>query len=484
MVYGTYNFSPVPLLTLNKELQTKGDGTIIGAVFNATLNGTIYCPTGGLANVIAAQQTLREAFLQHGQLFKVSCDGSGLIEAYPRITGPEFQETGDNWVMTTKYNINLSWDDDLAVPTGSTENMFTTYVSDSSESWNVEFVEDKAKYDFTLPTVGADANPYQLRVSHSISAVGKKHYASGVLIKEAWEQARDYIIPRLGYNSTYVTSSGVLNLDSSLFSGYNHVRTNVADIAAGSFSVNESWLAVTPSGSGIAGRAIEDFTADVRKGIDSDLTTVSIQGTIQGLETRSYGTGIGLFNISETKYTAASGYWGNVNGRLYYRAQAFALAGTPPTRSLNIIPMSRVIGHNPSNGVITYSYEYNDRPMNCINGAITESINVVDNNPTDIFAEIPIPGRSLGPILQDMGTITSAKREVSIECIVAPPTGCGTAAFYVTNPRNDVNVIIAYFSGDLTSTYSQVFKHIDTESWDIKTGRYTHQVGWTYMNCS
>lgn len=485
MVYGSYNFSPVPLLNITKQLTTTDDGTIIGTTFTATLDGTLYCPTGGLANVIAAQQTLRQAFTQHGQLFQVTCDGSGLITAYPRVTAPEFPPSDNNWILTSKYSITLTWDDELVLG----EDVYSQYISNFTESWSVEVAEDKSHFELTLPGSIADANPYQLRVSHNLSAVGKKHYVSGSLVKEAWEQAQAYIIPRLGYNSTYVASSGVLNFNSALFSGANHVRTNVADKAGGSFSVTESWIAINPSGNGVAGKAIEDFTADVRKGIDSDITTVSIQGSIQGLETRSYGTNPGDFTILETKYAAASGYWNTIkdNNRIYPRVQLFANASvsTPLTRPINTVPVSRGIGHNPVNGVINYNYEYNDRPSNCIAEAITESINVVDNNPTDIFAEIPIPGRSLGPILQGMGTITSAKREVSIECIVAPATGCSTVAgLFLNNPRAAVTTIVNLFSGDLTSTYSQVFKHIDSETWDVKTGRYTRQVGWTYMNCS
>lgn len=231
----------------------------------------------------------------------------------------------------------------------------------------------------------------------------------------------------------------------------------------------------------MAGRAIEDFTVDVRKGIESDITTVSIQGSIQGLETRSYGTNPGDFTISETKYAAASGYWAAINTtRIYPRAQLFAGSGL--TRPINTTPASRVVGHNPVNGLITYSYEYNDRPSNCISGAITESIMVTDNNPTDVFAEIGIPGRSNGPILQDMGTITSAKREVSIEAIMAPATGCSSVTgLFINNPRTQVATIINLFSGDLTSSHTQVFKHADSETWDVKTGRYTRQVGWTYQ---
>src|SRR5690606_3496765 len=135
----------------------------------------------------------------------------------------------------------------------------------------------------------------------------------------------------------------------------------------------------------------------------------------------------------------------------------------------------------------TYTYEYDDRPCNFVTGALSEVITINDNDPTDVFASLTVLGRAAGPILQDIGTVTAATREVSIELVMAIPTGCdsGNCGVLITSsPRNQVNNLLCCLEGELTDAYNQVFKSQDTSSWSPKTGRYTRTVQWTYTNCS
>lgn len=489
MAYGTYSFSPVPFVTLEKEYNKTEADEQIGASFRITLEG-IVTPLpdspGGFIDVDALQDELREAMSTDGQLFKIMCGSTTIMSAHPRVVSLQFARSSDNWVQTTPFTINLEWDEE---PTGSGEDSFTPFLKSVKESWNLETVEDRAYYNWDLGGT-PDAAPYTVRLTHNVSAVGKRHYisgggTSGTLQKPAWEQARDWVIPRLGYDSSQITSSGVINLDTSDFVAYNHVRTQSVDETAGEFAVTESWIAITPNASGVNGRATEDFTVSIRTSLDSDITAVSIEGTIQGLETRSYGTSPGDFDISESKYDAAVDYWSTVQTKLVGRVNK-VLDGDS-TRTINPIPHGRSVGHAVTNGTITYTYEYDDRPCNFISGALSEVITVNDNDPTDVFASLTILGRAAGPILQDIGTITAATREVSIELVMPIPTGCdsGNCGVLITSsPKNQVNALLCCLEGELTDAYNQVFKSQDNSSWSPKTGRYTRTVQWTYSNCS
>lgn len=481
MIYGSggYSFSPVPNISINKDYLKTNDGIIRGAMFKIDINGTLYAPTGGLSNIIALQDSMRSAFDQDGKEFSIMCDGNVLLRCYPRVNGPKFSPSPNNWVITSDYSIELEFEDEPQ-PTegfgilGENTGIAPPFIADFQESWGIDVVDEKAYFSY-----GGDTNPTQLRLSHSLSAVGKRRYTGGGLQAEAWEQARSFVIGQLGYSSGFAGSSGVLNIGISNFSGYNHARTNSVDKTAGSYSVTENWILTSGS------NAIEDFTVDVRKGIDSDITTVSIQGTIQGLETRTYGSVLGDFTISTSKFTAASGYWMTIkdSNRILPRAQIYG--GTVATRAINVLPATKSVGYNPSQGVITYSYEYNDRPSNLIAGALTESIIVSDTNPVDVFAEIVIPGRSAGALLQDINTVTSRKRDISIDVTVALPTGTGTADMFSTNPSAAADVIFNAFYNDLVGAgWGQIFYHTNNSSWDIKTGRFSASKGWTYSNCS
>lgn len=490
MTYGAYNFSPVPFLTINKDYETTEADERIGSIFRVTLDGMVTplpSGTGGYSYVDTLQDQLRAAFTQDGQQFKVMCDSTTLISAYPRVKSIQFSPSSDNWVQTSPYNITMEWDEE---PAGSGEDTFSPYIKSARESWNLEYVEEGAYYSWDLAGT-PDAAPYKVRLSHNVSAVGKRHYVattgtSGGLLTEAWQQARAWVIPRLGYDSTQITSSGVINLTTANFSAYNHVRTQSVDETSGEFSVTENWLVINPSGSGVAGKATEDFSISIRTSVDSDLTTVSIEGSIQGLENRSYGTNPGDFNIIDTKYTNASGYWSAVQSKLLGRVN-HVVAGSS-TRAISSLPKSKTVGHNATNGTITYAYEYDDRPCNFVSGALSEIITINDNNPTDIFASIVIPGRAYGPILQSMSTVTAATREVSVEVVMPIPTGCAsgscTTVLVTSSPRTQVENLLCCLETELTGGYSQVFKSQDNASWNPKSGRYSRTVQWTYTNCS
>lgn len=489
MTYGTYNFTPVPFITLDKEYTKDDADEQIGSIFRITLEGTLTpLPdgTGGYDNVDALQDDLRDALSTDGQLFKVACGASTLISAHPRLSNLQFARSTDNWVLTTPYTVTLEWDEE---PTGSGEDSFSPFLKTVKESWNLETAEDKAYYDWDLSGT-PDTSPYTVVLTHTVSAVGKRHYVSGggstgTLQKPAWEQARDWVIPRLGYDSSQITSSGVINLDTADFVAYNHVRTQSIDETAGEFAVSESWLVITPSGSGVAGSALEDFTISIRSSIDADLTSVSIDGNIQGLESRDYGSSPGDYTIDESKYDAALDYWTNVQTKLLGRVNK--VLDNESTRPLSVLPRAKSVAHNPTAGTISYNYEYDDRPCNYINGALSEVITINDNNPTDVFAQLTVLGRAAGPILQSMSTVTAATKEVSIEAVMEIPSGCdtGNCAVLITSaPTSQVNTLLCCLEGELTDAYNQVFKSQDVASWSPKTGRYTRTVQWTYTNCS
>jgi hypothetical protein len=273
---------------------------------------------------------------------------------------------------------------------------------------------------------------------------------------------------------------GVLNLNHSLFSGANHFRVVQVDELAGNYSTTESWTAITTTG---CGRAIEDFTASVQFSQEEGLTSVDIQGTIKGLESRDYGSSSGQFTVVETKWAAASGYWACVKPKLLGRAKFVAREVT--SRDINPQPLNFSIGHSPTNGVISYGYKYDDRPCNFITGAIYENIDIADIYPVDVFASIPILGRAYGPILQDMDTITENRRTVNINLLMAPPTGCGSIATLLSSrPTSQVEGFLCQMQQQISGSNVQFFKSQDSDNWNPKTGRYSRTVEWTWVQCT
>ena len=454
MTYGDYSFVPVPLMQINVDNRKSQDGTLIGQTFSITLDGTVMTGVTGYADVDALQDSLVSALSSDGKRFHIAADGTDILDVYPRINSISFEPTSDNWVQRSKYSVGLEFDGVISgVP---------PYISESNEEWVLAFVENRNYFTSDLSTVttkqgnnyyALDASPYTFRMTHNISAVGKPHYSTtgvgdttGTLDRAGWKEAQAYVLTRLGSDNTFLESSGVINLNIHQFQYYNHIRNQTVNEVGGSFGVTESWVVMNPSGTGVPGNILEDFNIDTRKSIDTDLTTVVINGTIEGLATINFGSTTGDFAISESKYSAAQSGWNTIQNRLLSRAQL--VSQSLSTRMLHSGVRTTSIAHNPTQGTITYSYEYDDRPTNCITGALFESISVSDSNPIDVFASLTVLGRSAGPILQDIGTISASTREISIEAIMAIPSGCTVANLLTNKPTTQTDAILCSFETD------------------------------------
>lgn len=470
ITYGPYSFrdnaGPIPHPRITVTHLHADDGTHLGIRYNMTLENVLTpIPTGngGYINLDAMQDSLVSGFSTDGLLLEITCNGSTLLSAYPRINDITLDRSNDNWVWTTPYTIQLEWDGPAY--TGN------IWVEQISETWDLEFNEDAAYYNWLLPGNTGDTNSVLVNLSHTVSAKGIPHYtATGII--PSYSSAKSFVASRLGYNGSNVAQVGVLNLAASNFTPYNHMRAVQEDIAGGNYSCTETWILTTGY------RAIEDFTATMQYSQEEGLTKVDIQGNIQGLESRTYGSASGSFSITETKWAAASGYWEIVRPKLLGRAKFIT------NLNINPLPLTYSVGHSPNKGTISYGYTYDNRACNFIDGAIYEKIRISDSYPTDVFAVVPIPGRAYGPILQDISTVTESRRNVSIEVLMGVPTGCTSYSEILSNrPITQVEEFLCAMQSQISGSNVQLFKSADTDDWDVKTGRYSRQVEWTYTQC-
>lgn len=342
---------------------------------------------------------------------------------------------------------------------------------------------------------------------------------------------------------------------------YNHIRATNFDVTAAKYEIIDSWLAM-PTGISF----IEDYSLQISTD-DKYIHTVTVQGEIIGLNISNpsisglpyvsgsgspikfdlAGTSTGLLDkvsfpttivdsnfsdnkqISLSKYAnAVSGWINDVKPYLYRRA-CIPMVGSDRTKGyvpplsnppkppnnpvysqhsiLNIIPVSTSETHNPKKGSISYAYEFNNK-FTIISGVLYENVNIEDNGPADVIAEAFVLGRSLGPVLQNLGSKTSTKKSVTIEVGVVPPTGMG--GFFMQNSTcplwtggtvySTITGMIEGFKpfGDRASyifgnsnfnrgnsgAQGQVYVTDDRQTWDPTNGRYSRTVGWIYQQCT
>lgn len=419
-------------------------------------------------------------------------------------------------------------------------------VDDFSDSWSIEaddsYMSTKESYSSwnhsTIhPIYDSESDiviPRSYRITRNMSATGKSFYASGLagLTRyEAVDQAFKFIQKTLlGENNTndqsnnkYHTtpssgqymlypgfrrnenvsdvnnmfSSGFLNLPS-YYKGFNHLRTINYDRTAGSCTVSDSWILSS------GGAALENYVVSMDFSADNIRNTVKINGNIKGLsELPASGYQEIGYNNAQTPFKKAldkyyqitnNGKFG-LNSALYKRANYLASGIT-----LNSQPLSITISTNELTGEIGYSADFDDRPLNYFSGVLAENITINDTYPGDIYALIPVIGRSAGPVIQYIRSRTEYKRDVNIELLldytdIAYPTGWPSDAYDINsdrtkllltkpslnNPiREDLRKLLIELSPSGDPNVTKYFLNPPQETWSPKEGRYTLSLQWNY----
>lgn len=353
---------------------------------------------------------------------------------------------------------------------------------------------------------------------------------------------------------------------------YNHIRTTNFSYSDGKYEVVDNWLAL-PTGIGftedysiemstddryihtvsikgeIRGLAMYDDNKDIQSN-NSFVSGESISGTRINLPVMSGKDGViptvpskvldsissnsASVPISKDKYrNALSGWINDVKPYLYRRACVAmstsdrtagyvapyvqgAVVQNPPNNPiyskhtlLNVIPISTSESHNTRQGIISYSYDFNNK-FTIISGVVSENITIDDTGPTDVIGEAFVLGRALGPVLQNLGTKTAARKSVTVEVSVIPPSSL--KGFFVQNsdcPLYTGGSIYTTISGIIeglkpfgdrpTSFFGssnvmrgggpmnaqgQAYVSQDNYSWDPTNGRYVRSVSWIYQQCT
>ena len=489
MSYGDYSFSPRPLISFDKQFIKTDAGSGLGTLYSIQLEGFIL-QTGtsfSVDNTFTELYELKDALDADGKRFQVTCDGTPFIDCRPRVTSFNTDDSfGDNYTRSASYQISFEVESLSGVDETINGYDPPAYIKSFGENWSVNFDEDIG-YD----NGNSDQTPIIINVNHTMNAQGQAIYdggtnEAGTLRKEAWEEARDYLLDKTGFDNNILEMSGLLNFDVNNYTIINSNRSVDVDKSAGTVNLVENFVAIE-TGAAIHGLARESYDVNVTKTIDDALTRVSVNGNIEGLDDYSYGSSPGDFTVTTRKFDNASGYWNNVQNKIYYRANNIfqnLASGNFAALTLNTIPVSTTFGTNQSNGTISYTFEFNDRPSNCITNALSENITINDTLPGDLIAQLTVLGRANGPLLQSIGTKSPAlQRNLSIEAVVAPSTGCTAGSLLGARPTGDVYTIISAIEADLTASYSQVFRTSDSSSWNPKNGRFSQNVTWTYSDC-
>lgn len=443
VIYNGNRIIPAPFVSVNKEYYT--EGYKYGRVYQITLSGKILAHKGSPDStgafwslpgfppdetpdedehfefMTAKVMALQELFKTEGKTLEFQpTNGAVGFRCNPRLKSLNFPE--GPWYSIMDYSIVLEADD-----LRDTEHFFVDeeevfYLKSANESWNIE--------ESLLPSGTGQIKVFT--VTHNISAVGTRHYDSnGDVPFEAWERAKDFAQLKRGRDDVLLAKS--LLDDLSTYTEYFNARSESIDELQGSYNYTETWMFTE-------GTALftENFTVTT-----TNDTTVQISGEIRGMAAL----------VEDKLLNAESGF---DESRILTRAQ------THSGLSLNPIPYNKTIGKSLSDGLLTYNYEYDTRPSQIVSGSLTENVNVTWDDPGQVFAEIFVLGRVAGPVLQDLGTVTTKKLTVEVDILVKKGASMPNVDSYVDsfNPGG--------------------FASPPQRSWNPFTGQFRHVASWTY----
>lgn len=453
VLYNSKKIIPAPFVSIQARKERYEDGRIKRTLFSINVTGKLSAKKGSpdgdgdlwtssgyppdepaltadnrLAIFREKQRALTQLFSQDGFWFEIQpYDGSASIKFKPRILDISFQS--GPWVEVCEYTISMETD---SIEYGNTS--IDGETTDVDESWSIEPTDDKQR---------------TFKITHQISTSRRTTYDNaGNVDQLGWQLAQ------IAVEAAMSSSFPIAIEEYPGYIGYNHLVIENIDVSGGKYGVTETWLAYNGD------PYIEDYNVSVKFNRNEGYTNVDISGSVTGLSTtEKFGN----------RYTNAQNGWTTVSGNLLSRAQS--ISGV----TLNANPQSYSIGKNPLNGVITYEYAYSNKSAPTYPNALWEQITVSNSRPVPVIAKHICILRSIGPVLQEIGTQTESQRTLSIE-IQMPPSS-GDPPTYSSEP--DVSSIVA--ANTPTGAIQGPYLQRDDSSWVRETGRYTRTVSWIWL---
>ena len=505
------SIGPFPRYSISREDITTTDGTYVNTKFSISITGTAVIKVTDdqdMLNVGERQDRIqgealikmqfnRDQWPMHGA-GKLEIDSYGghtnhIIFNDARLMSlelPEQTEEGAG-VQNLEYSFSFeAYEDASGVSNNTGANAAITsptyLLSSAEESWELSPNEDQMAFQ------GNDLSlaPYKsFTLTHTLSATGLKKFASGDGLDdngEAWRQAVLWVGSKLinepgggivvdimgntvktEFDPFYMDKSGEdANLEYNLsndYKAYNHVRSISTDMAAGSYSVTDTWL---------MSEKTQNVNHTVEIGVEANpeapANTISINGTIQGLSITHPGT-----NTSD-KYDNALAALDSVLSNAYTAANS-VYTSSGLTGTLRTVELSKTVGHNKGAGTITWSVSYDDLTITC-EGALSESITITDDNEdgsNQVVAIIGVIGNSsLGPVIQDMDATTEKKRSISIDITMGKN-------YRTTKPTCGSTIAGDHIPTGATGDDGP-YQQSRTESWNPLTGVYNLSIAWVY----
>lgn len=408
------------------------------------------------------------------------------------IKSLNFEQSDNQWVNYSPYSVEIEFNElQIGNCAGSGSpvncgqlppNINQTPLLLDMKLYKVKSFNDGWSFDAneTIYNSYGEFKNESINVTYNIDVTGK-HYLNGQGgLLPAWEQAKNFAQKRL-YDQVKTLVSGVLTsstggvcdiaLDydsvygsegSGIISGlsnndykvYNEKISCETSESAGSFRATYNAILKRASTSTYSdNNSIHTFTLskDIQDDISGKKVIMSLQGSIQGLipgglvnspsilEFPSNGNLLIPRTPAQNKYQNALTAYNKIGNKQKLKDDFVATLGISNSELLitgacitsTLTPATHTLTHNYLEGTISYNSSY-DSDVSCSrNGTTVRNITYDIQDSAQQIQEFVIPGRTSGPIIQNIGVTTPGKITITYEgydptkecCAVV--AGCG-----------------------------------------------------------
>lgn len=224
----------------------------------------------------------------------------------------------------------------------------------------------------------------------------------------------------------------------------------------------------------------ETYEVNREQQLDTSEIVITINGTVQGF-------GVETGTKSEVRFVNASGaFFTTVEPSITARVTEIIPTGS----CISTSPTSDSFGFNRFTGTITYSQSFANRFLTDNVNVLKEEIEVSYKLAGEIVAEISIPGKASGPILQDQETVTGLEKSLTISFTMNEPTNSCDGGVSGSNTIIDIALVESNILIDNKPSEndrgekpesSTVFKISDTFSFNRQSNVFQRNVTWKYL---
>lgn len=451
VLYDNKYIYPAPAYSMSETFNRTSDGTVLSSQFEITFNGTLLPDrgspnaTGGFATTLSAasavdstintddkrfgalvkkQRALRDIFTVSGEpdvgtvsgtnpsekLLEIKTnDGTTTVmKVKPQIVNVSFVDS--THVVKTDYTITVLANEVLIDgfnPANPTFSQFDGYnLRSASDTVSVNYEGD---FDETYTvTRNISAQAYKAFDTEQVGGGSNANYAPFVRAK-SWVNSR-----KNDSNPGSAINNYSLYAPSSSYSYLGAVTSEQADQLNGSYSLQQTWKYVKTAISGV----IDDYSVSLSGRSGSSVMSsgqgfekiITVNGTLKGLAPGEAG----FSAASAALATLTNNNYSVIKGRISASASPNWLNGYVASTKI-FGPYSSTISENRRSSSINYSFEFKEKALDIsTNGSFYDyDISVSETRKENVIAEIPIPGRSTGPIIQNINTTNTVKRTIN-----------------------------------------------------------------------